>query len=134
MMNEFRERLKRHQTAAWVFLLGYIAFNGCFVFPFSNELFSFDLQKAYMVAACYGIIGICFSGLAEQHKEFLVFWLSLAFTVIGMGLRYLLEYGEVSNTMNFTMVNVVLFIAVIPVYCMTVYWAVWKFCSNSAEY
>lgn len=34
--------------------------------------------------------------------------ISLGMTLIGFGCRYLLEYGEVSNTYNFTVQNVIL--------------------------
>ncbi len=49
--------------------------------------------------------------------------ISLAFTIIGYGCRYLLEYGEVSNTYNFTVLNTVFhtFVAV-GITTLTVLW------------
>ena len=41
-----------------------------------------------------------------------VFSLNLLLVLLGMGARYLLEYGEVSNTYNFTLPNMLLHICV----------------------
>lgn len=121
-----RENIQKHKTFTWVILLSYIVLNGCFGFPFSNELFPFDYEKGLMLIVGYGMIGTCFAGLLNRSKSFRVFVLTFFFTAVGMICRYLLEYGEVSNTMNFIPINIILFITVIPVYCMTVYWSIYK--------
>ena len=36
-------------------------------------------------------------------------------TVTGMICRYLLEFGEVSNTYNFTLFNIVSYLVIIPI-------------------
>lgn len=129
-MDKLRENLQKHKLVAWIVVLGYIAFSGCFAFPFSNELFPFDLQKGFMITASYGMIGMCFAGLLEKSKSLIVLALSLLFTIIGLGLRYLLEYGEVSNTINFIPVNIALFVIIVPIYCTVVYWCIYKWGSN----
>lgn len=127
-MDILRENLQKYKGVAWMVLLGYIIFNGCFVFPFSNELFPFNSSKGIMVITCYGIIGMCFAGLLNKGRSFSVFILTMLFTGIGLICRYFLEYGEVSNTMNFISVNIILFLTIIPLYCMLVYWAIYKWC------
>lgn len=56
-----------------------------------------------------------------MHKEKFVYTVSFALTVLGMVCRYVLEYGEVSNTMNFTQFNIVSYLVVIPIFTVVVY-------------
>ena len=50
--------------------------------------------------------------------------LNFAVTLAGMGFRYLLEFGEVSNTYNFTLPNMALHIAAaVSVSTLSWYWA-----------
>lgn len=121
-MNKFQLYLQNHPKVLKRFILGYIIFAGCFVFPFGNELFPFDFTKAYLVIASYGIIGLGFAGIYGIHKEKFVYAASLFLTVLGMICRYILEYGEVSNTMNFTLFNIVSYVAVIPVFTVAAYY------------
>ena len=126
-METLRELCQKHRNISWIILLSYITFFGCFVFPFSNELFPFDLDKGIMVASSYGIIGLGFAVLLEKHRNILVLSISFIFTIIGLGLRYVIEYGEVSNVMNFIPINIALYVIIIPVYCMIVYRAIYRF-------
>lgn len=121
-MERLRTNLQRHPTIAWMALLAYLAFNACFSFPFANEYVPFTFSKLLMLLVCYGIIGLCFSALLPARKGLLVWGVSLVLTLLGLGARYLLEFGEVSNTMNFTPSNLALYLASIPLYCALVYW------------
>jgi hypothetical protein len=42
-------------------------------------------------------------------------------TVLGMSIRFLMEYGEVSNTYNFTPLNILLFMIGVPLFVTVVY-------------
>lgn len=120
-MNRFKRYLQSHPAAVKLLIFGYIVFAGCFVFPFGSERFPFDFMKAYLVIASYGIIG---SGLAEVYgakREKVIYPITLGLTAIGMLCRYLLEFGEVSNTWNFTLLNIALYILVVPVFTVVVY-------------
>ena len=44
----------------------------------------------------------------------MVYFATLFLTAAGMGCRYLLEFGEVSNTYNFTLFNGISYLALIP--------------------
>lgn len=125
-MKELRLNMQKHKRLLWVMVLGYTAFNGCFVFPFSNEMFPFDFSKALLVMVGYGMIGIIYTGLLEKGKGISVLLLTVLFTLIGLMGRYLLEFGEVSNSMNFIPMNIVLYLTIVPIYCTMVYWAIWK--------
>lgn len=125
-MNQFRLYLEKHPKVPRIVILGYSIFAGCFVFPFGNEHFPFDFMKAYLVIASYGIIGLGFAGIYGINKKRFVYVASLILTGLGMMCRYILEYGEVSNTMNFTLFNIASYLVVIPIFTMVVYYLIIK--------
>lgn len=120
-IDKLREYTQKYKQITWVILLSYITINACCLFPFANELFPFNYAKYLTVAIGYGIIGILFACALNSGKNFRVFILTLCFSIVGMILRYFLEYGEVSDTMNFTPINVASFLITIPIYCVIVY-------------
>lgn len=120
-MNKFRLYLKNNPKTPKIFVLGYIVFAGCFIFPFRNERYSFDLMKAYLVIASYGIVGAGLGKIYGKHKYKFIYISSLILTTLGMILRYILEYGEVSNTWNFTQFNIISYLAIIPIFIVATY-------------
>jgi len=89
-----------------------LIFFGCFTFPVYN--FSKDAPEisrwinVLVSLAAYYEIGLI-QGVLFEHKEHLkCMGLTLSMTVIGLLGRYLLEFGEVSNTYNFILANIVL--------------------------
>lgn len=119
--------LRRHPAFAKSILLAYVVFAGCFVFPIRSTHFPLDLTKLYVLAASYGMIGLGFAGLYGESKEKFVFPATLFLTMAGMACRYALEYGEVSNTYNFTVPNIVSYLVIIPVLTLTAYCWIVKF-------
>lgn len=108
------------------FLLSYVVFVGCFVFPFGSEPFPFDFTKLYLIVASYGMIGLGFAGLYGVKKEKTIYIRVLFLTVLGMIGRYILEYGEVSNTYNFTLWNIISYLAIIPTFTAIGYYYIAK--------
>ena len=53
--------------------------------------------------------------LVLGYRERMVCVVTFILTVIGMACRYLLEFGEVSNTYNFTLFNIVSYLVIIPI-------------------
>lgn len=105
---------REHPRIPKTLLLGYIVFAGCFVFPISSEPFPLDFQKVYLLVASYGVIALAFAGIFDSGRERLVYIVTFLLTIGGMGCRYLLEYGEVSNTYNFTLLNILIYLAIVP--------------------
>ena len=64
----------------------------------------------YLNIACYLELGIFEKRVLKLSKVSYAALLNLGIVLAGMGCRYLLEWGEVSNTYNFTMPNVLLHI------------------------
>ncbi len=125
-MENIRIFVQKHKKVSWLILISYLIFCGCFVFPLSNERWLFDFEKAYMIIVGYGILAILFASLLSSNKTIHVYLISLLFTTVGIILRYILEYGEYSNTINFTQINIIMYLGIIPVICTLIYWIICK--------
>ena len=112
---KLQQFFKVHPRIPKILVLGYIVFAGCFVFPIRSEPFPLDFQGVYLLAASYGVIALAFAGIWGPDRERMVYIVTFVLTVIGMACRYLLEFGEVSNTYNFTLFNIVSYLVIIPI-------------------
>ncbi|WP_417127144.1 hypothetical protein [Paraprevotella clara] len=110
----FQHFFKAHPQIPKILILGYIVFAGCFVFPIRSEPFPLDFQGVYLLVASYGVIALALAGIWGPDKGRMVYIVTFLLTVVGMVCRYLLEFGEVSNTYNFTLFNIISYLAIIP--------------------
>ena len=116
-----------HSGLPRVLLMGYIIFAGCFVFPIRSEPFPLDFSGLYVLVSSYGVIALASAGIFGPGRGKKVYITTFLLTAIGMVCRYLLEFGEVSNTYNFTLFNIVSYLALIPAGTAAVYcWIVRK--------
>lgn len=124
-MIKLREFVHKHKKQAIMVGFLFIICLQCCVFPAVNR--SYNAPYAIVFINFIAAIGICkYSG--DLEAEFLpngtwgqVLILNLVLTLLGMAARYLLEYGEVSNTYNFTFRNMLLHI-VMMVLWSSVFW------------
>lgn len=105
---------EKHSQLPGILLMGYIIFAGCFVFPIRSEPFPLDFSGVYLLVTSYGVIALASAGIFGPGRGRKVYITTFLLTAIGMGCRYLLEFGEVSNTYNFTLFNIVSYLALIP--------------------
>ena len=105
---------EKHSQLPGILLMGYIIFAGCFVFPIRSEPFPLDFSGVYLLVSSYGVIALASAGIFGPGRGRKVYITMFLLTAIGMGCRYLLEFGEVSNTYNFTLFNIVSYLALIP--------------------
>lgn len=105
---------EKHSQLPGILLMGYIIFAGCFVFPIRSEPFPLDFSGVYLLVSSYGVIALASAGIFGPGRGRKVYITTFLPTAIGMGCRYLLEFGEVSNTYNFTLFNIVSYLALIP--------------------
>ncbi|NLW41361.1 MAG: hypothetical protein GXY96_10655 [Tissierellia bacterium] len=126
-MKKLRLYLENHPKVPKKIILGYIIFAGCFIFPFANGRSPFDFDKAYLAIVSYGIIGLGFAGIYGINKEKFVYIASFILTGLGMVCRYFLEYGEVSNTVNFTLFNIISYLLVTPILTVISYQFIIKY-------
>lgn len=122
--------MKKHLTFMRAIVLGYIIFTGCFQFPISSKPFPLDFTKLYLMIISYGMIGVGFARIYKDIKKKKVYLIALILTIVGMGCRYILEYGEVSNTYNFTATNIILYIVIVPIFIVMVYWCSRRYLLN----
>ncbi len=125
-MSNLRGYLQNNPKISKAFILGYIIFAGFFIFPFGNELYPFDFFKVYLVIVFYGIIALGLVGVYGINKAKSVYTASLIFTTVGLIIKYILAYGETSNTMNFTAFNIITYLLVIPVFTVVAYYFISK--------
>ena len=107
-----KEKILAHRKQ---FLIGEcicLIFFGCFTFPVYN--FSKDASEisrwinVFVSLAAYYEIGLVQGVLLEPKEHLECLGMTLSMTVVGLLCRYLLEFGEVSNTYNFILPNILL--------------------------
>lgn len=125
-MENIKSFVQKHKKSSWLVLISCLIFCGCFIFPLSNERWLFDFEKARMIIVAYVILAILFASLLSSNKTIHVYSISLLFTTLGMILRYIIEYGEYSNTINFTHINIIMYLGIIPVFCTLIYYIIYK--------
>ena len=125
-MEKLYDSINRKKNYFWVTTLIYIVFNGCFLFPLNINTKTIGNSFLFIFVYAYIMIALVLTGLMRA-KPIKVFLLTLFFTAIGMGLRYVLEFGEVSNTVNFTGINILVFLITIPLFVMLAYLIISKF-------
>ena len=94
------------------------AFFACFTFPIRVGEFPLGWLNLYVQIAAYAAVAEGFSGVYGPGKIRWVWLMALLSTVLGLVGRYLLEFGEVSNTYNFTLPNIALHLSVFLVVCV----------------
>lgn len=104
MMKHF---LQKHPGFTRTLVLGYTAFLCCLFFPLGS---SPPLHRVIL----FGLMVLCLVEAYGPGRERDVFFRVLAAAAAGLLGRYLLEYGEVSNTRNFTAENVLFFLLTVP--------------------
>ena len=111
-------------TLFWVIAI----FFGCFCFPFVNitKVLS-DAQKQISVInlftclIAYAEVGLLSGYLFDKKKISVVLLINVSHIIVGMICRYFLEFGEVSNTYNFTLSNIAIHIVAILCICICGY-------------
>ena len=100
---------------------GFVIFFACFNFPIGSERFPAEWTDYIRFLYCYAIVAFGLQGMYGEDRGPFLFPRLMLFTALGMVCRYLLEFGEVSNTYNFTLVNIVVYLFAAPVVTLLVY-------------
>lgn len=110
------------KTEKLLFILACIftVYFGCFSFPLHLIKEQPVYSQLFLYIVPYLGIALIFIGLYDK-RPIKVFALTFAFSAVGLGCRFLLEYGEVSNTINFAALNVVVFLSAIPLFVTVAY-------------
>lgn len=100
-----------HKKGFFLFVCAWFVFIGCCAFPVINLTKAFPLQITLLNLFTVCISCVYFGKIMEiifSKKITKSILLTLSMTMIGFLCRYFLEYGEVSNTYNFTLPNIAL--------------------------
>lgn len=118
-MDNLREKIAERKTLSIIIVLGSIVFMTCFSFPVYNWgkvwPLGITLLNLIMPFLYCGYVGAGLALIFPQKGYFSVFALLIVFIGIGMVCRFLLEFGEVSNTYNFTMPNILFHMMVVVI-------------------
>lgn len=95
------------------------AFIACCMFPFLNLTketpIRMDVVNWLVIVVSimfYHSIGQAEVKLFPKSSTMFIGLFNLLATIVGMGIRFLIEFGEVSNTYNFTIPNIILHILI----------------------
>ena len=125
-MDELKIRMESHRRAICIFVFAFMVFINCCGFPLYNLNKEWPLTLValtlYTAVASAAILGRMLRWLFGKTKAWLMTLATVAFSCVGLACRFLLECGEVSNTYNFTLPNVVLHVVAFSV-LVFVFWA-----------
>ena len=116
--------LQNHKLISFILLFGWIFLSGFSIFPL--EVFPLYYPKLFIAISWYGLISIWFTWFWSKGHNLRVFILTFTFTVLGLLCRYLFNYGEISNSKDFTIVNILMYIIIVPLSCTSIYWIINK--------
>ena len=110
IMESLKILFQKHKKLFYGFMILSPIFFGCFTFPFWNLTHESYVGISAINIFVY-IIAYYDIGLAEAiafYKKSFAFILGYNFIMSSIGLmcRYILEFGEISNTYNFTWTNI----------------------------
>ncbi len=115
-MEHAKKTAQSHMVRSCMLVFGIAVFANCFGFPVYNlnKEWPFSLTAVYALStpALAVFSGGSLAALFPQKRLSFLVLLSSALTCIGLVCRFLLEFGEVSNTYNFTLPNIILHMTV----------------------
>lgn len=138
--NRLYTLLQSHRKIGIALFWGFAIFFGCFGFPFANitNVLSNVQEKISMIniftlLVAYAEVGLLSGYLFENKNIGVVMLINVAHIIAGMICRYFLEFGEVSNTYNFTLPNIVIHIVAISCVCLCSYLHIKKQIAENKE-
>ena len=111
-MKDLRTYVSEHKKMFGIAGFVFIVCLECCTFPVGRITFGGDMTIGIVnfvcaigIAKCVGEIEVA---IFSKVNWILILFLNIGITIMGMIARYFLEYGEVSNTYNFTPKNIVI--------------------------
>lgn len=109
-MDRIRKAIQAHKTLVSVLVLGFAVFINCFGFPIYNlskDWSAVIVAEHVFIASLSALyIGGGLALLFPEKRYLCIAFIIIVSACVGMGCRFLLEWGEVSNTYNFTVPNI----------------------------
>ena len=119
-MTKLQKLINSHKKLVYTIGFAFAVLLGCCIFPIYN--FTADKMTLNMINLIISVFVCKCIGDMESFLFPNVTWrfigiVNIGVVLAGMTARYWLEYGEISNTYNFTLVNMVTHILVMTVLC-----------------
>lgn len=133
-MKDIKAAIIKHKKTVCILGLIFVIFLECCVFPVGSithtKWFTIGIINLITAVGICKCVGEMEAALFPKASGLMISFLNLGITIMGMVLRYFLEYGEVSNTYNFTPKKIVIHM-IIMILLSTVFWMQSK---RSAEF
>ena len=133
-MKDIRTAIIKHKKMVCILGLLFVILLECCVFPVGSithtEWFTIGIINLITAVGICKCVGEMEAALFPKASGVMISFLNLGITIMGMVLRYFLEYGEVSNTYNFTPKKIAIHM-IIMILLSTVFWMQSK---RSAEF
>jgi hypothetical protein len=121
-INNLSKLVNKNKKLSWTIFIAYIAiFVGCAGFPLFPQYAGYTNIILHLVNAVY-IVPLMLVALLGKDKVIKTYSVSFISLLLGMICRYFIEFGEVSNSVNFTVINIVSFLAILPLVYMATYY------------
>ncbi len=123
-MEKTYEKVQQYKKASLCLFIFFAVFFGCCYFPVFN--ISYNDKSISPVSFVIGLLAYHeigrFEALLFPRKSFgFILVMNMAHIFLGMGTRFVLELGEVSNAYNFTIQNIALHLVI----CVSLCTAAW---------
>ena len=127
-MKKLESWFRTHRKTAAASMLLFFVFLSCCSFPVYNLTKHYSgtltFTNVFVSVSIYAYLGGFMTRLRPRAGLREVFLIHLAVVLGGMLARFLLEFGEVSNTYNFTLPNIALHLAVtLSISTLSWWWA-----------
>lgn len=121
-INYLSKLVNKNRKLSWTIFITYIAiFVGCAAFPLFPQYTGYSNIILHSANAVY-LTPLMLAALLGKGKAIKAYSVSFISLLIGMICRYFIEFGEVSNSVNFTVINIVSFLAILPLVYMATYY------------
>lgn len=124
-MKDIRTAIVKHKKAVCILGLIFVIFLECCVFPVGSithtKWFTIGIINFITAVGICKCIGEMESALFPKATWFKISLLNIGIIIMGMVARYFLEYGEISNTYNFTPKKIVIHM-IIMLLLSTMFW------------
>ena len=121
-MKNIRTSIREHKKLFCIMGLVFVVCLECCVFPVGSLILGGNSISIFINFATAVAIGKCVGEIEvimfPKVSWLAVLLLNLGITIMGMVVRYFLEYGEVSNTYNFTFKKVIVHMAIMLLFSM----------------
>ena len=121
-MEKLQINIRKHKNLFGIVGLVFIVCLECCIFPVGNLSLGGNKIVGYInLATAVGLskcIGDIEALIFPKISWLWIFVINLGITIWGMIARYFLEYGEVSNTYNFTLKNIVIHMVIMMLLSM----------------